>query len=417
VKTPTVLILVGCLSMALTSCKSDAGNAKGAGRGGAGGKGAAVYAVDVIEVEAKQVDYVVQAPGNLEAFERVQVTSRVAGVVDKVSFSEGQEVKKGDLLVIIESERYQLAVNSAKATVAKTSAALADAEAMVARREKASAEHPGLIPAEELATFKTKALTAKADAMSANETLKVAMVNLRDAYVRAPIAGVMQTRTVETGQYVNAGYLMATLLRQDPMLLRFQVEPKDAPRLKPGMLATFTIRDTQRTYQAKITLVAGAADVTTHTVGVTSEVVEDEHKYWLRPGTFCDVVIRISATRDAVLIPRTAARATANGYIVYVIEDEVASERPVTLGMNTEDGRIEVRSGLKAHEMLVVRGADALSTGARVKSSKTTFKPAASSSAKSPPPEPSASTDNPHFAPAPSISGPQDPKAAPKASP
>jgi multidrug efflux system membrane fusion protein len=374
VKKQLAIVVIALCSTAILSCKTDAGASKGAG-----GKGGAVRAltfpVDVIEVEAKQVDYVVLAPGSLEAFERVQVTSRVAGVVDRVAFTEGQEVKKGDLLVVIESERYQLAVNSAKATVAKTAAALADAEAMVTSREKASAEHPGLIPAEELATYKTKALTANADAMSASEALKVAMVNLRDAYVRAPIAGVMQTRTVETGQYVTTGVLMATLLRQEPMLLRFQVEPKDAPRLKPGMIANFTLRETQRLYEAKITLVAASAEAATHTVGVTAEVVVADNKYWLRPGSFCDVAITIPATRDAVLIPRTAARATTNGYIVYVVEDEVAIERPVTLGMNTKDGRIEVRSGLKPKELLVIRGAEALTTGAKVKATKGVFVP------------------------------------------
>ncbi len=386
---PYILLAMACGLTAVGSCKPQetAQSGKG-GKGGKGGAGGLAFPVDVIELESKQVDYVVQASGTLEAFERVQVTSRVAGVVDKVAFTEGQEVKKGDLLVIIESERYQLAVNSAKAVVAKASAVLADAEAMVARREKASAEHPGLIPAEELATYKTKVLTAKADLMSANESLKVAQINLRDAYVRAPMAGVMQTRTVETGQYVGTGILMATLLRQDPMLLRFPVEPKDAPRLKPDMIANFMIRETARVYRARITLVSAAADPTTHTFGVTGEVLEDDHQFWLRPGRQCDVTIKFPAQRAAVLIPRTAARATAQGYIVYVIEDEVAVERTVTLGMNTEDGRIEVRSGLKAKEMLVIRGADALATGAKVKSTKVSWEapkvPAAAAASAAP---------------------------------
>src|SRR5262245_15207199 len=77
------------------------GGGKGGGRGGKGGKGI-TYPVDVLTVEAKQVDYVISAPGTLEAFERIQVTSRVAGAIDKVNFAEGQEVKAGDVLVVID---------------------------------------------------------------------------------------------------------------------------------------------------------------------------------------------------------------------------------------------------------------------------------------------------------------------------
>jgi len=320
--------------------------------------------------EAKTVDYTVQVPGTIDAFERVQVTARVAGIVDRVAFAEGQNVKKGDTLVLIDSERYQLAVNSAKAALEKAQTAQKDSEAMAGRREGASDQHPGLIPSEEVETFKTKSLTAKADTAVAAEALKVAQANLRDSVVRAPIEGTMQTRTVETGQYVNAGYLMATLLRSDPMLLRFQVEPQDAPRLKPGMTATFALRETETQYKAKITLVAAAADSTTHTVGVTAEVDSENKKYWLRPGSFCDVTIDIGATRQAVVIPRATTRASDHGYIVYVVEGNAAIEKIVTLGMNTKDGWVEVRSGLAPGELLVVRGMESLSNGAQVKASK-----------------------------------------------
>jgi RND family efflux transporter MFP subunit len=320
--------------------------------------------------EAKTVDYTVQVPGTIDAFERVQVTARVAGVVDRVAFAEGQNVKKGDTLVVIDSERYQLAANSAKAALEKAQTAQKDSEAMAGRREGASDQHPGLIPGEEVETYKTKSLTAKADTAVAAEALKVAQANLRDSFVRAPIEGTIQTRTVETGQYVNPGYLMATLLRSDPMLLRFQVEPQDAPRLKPGMTAHFAMRETETDYTAKITLVAAAADSTTHTVGVTAEVNSENKKYWLRPGSFCDVTIDIGATRQAVVIPRATTRATDHGYIVYVVEGNAAIEKVVTLGMNTKDGWVEVRSGLAPGELFVVRGMESLSPGAQVKASK-----------------------------------------------
>jgi RND family efflux transporter MFP subunit len=367
---------LGLLPLVLaTACKHDtptadaapAGKAGGRARGGDGG--GLSYAVDILKVDSKKVDYIVTAPGTVEAFERVQVTSRVAGAVDRVAFTDGQEVKRGDVLVTIDGERYQLSVNSAKAALVKAQAAQAENEQQVKRREGAMDAHPGLIPGEELETYQTKLLTAKADTAVAVEAVKVAEVNLRDAFVKSPIDGVIQTRTVETGQYVAAGTVMATLLRQDPMLLRFDVEPQDAPRLKNGMTANFTMRETQRQFEAKITLVAGAADPTSHMVNVAAEV-QSKEKYWLRPGSFCDVSINIGATREAPIVPRIATRATDHGYVTYVVENDIAQEKVVTLGMNTKDGWIEVRSGLAAGDWIVVHGAEALTPGSHVRSTR-----------------------------------------------
>lgn len=372
-----VAVAIGAAG-ALSGCKKSEGAAEGdagakGGRGAARGGGAGLtFAADILKVEAKKLDYAVTAPGTIEAFERVQVTARVAGAVDRVGFTEGQAVKKGDILVVIDSQRYQVTVASARASLDKMRALQKDVEAQVTRREGASDKHPGLIPGEELETYRTKVLTAKADTELALQSLHTAELNLRDAFVRAPIDGVIQTRTVETGQYVQAGYVMATLLRQDPMLLRFQVEPLEAPRLKPDMVASFTLRETQRTFTAKITLVAGAADATTHMVPVTAQVNDDGHRYWLRPGSFCDVSVDVGAGREAPVIPRSAARATDRGYVVYVVENDVATERAVQLGMSTKDGWVEVRNGLQAGDWIVVRGADALTSGARVRASRVT---------------------------------------------
>jgi membrane fusion protein, multidrug efflux system len=372
-----VLVSAAFAPLAVIACKKpEQATPEGGGRRGrgGGGEGGIAFAVDLLQVEKKKLEYLVTAPGTLEAFERVQVTARVAGVVDKVAFREGQEVKRGQVLVTIDGERFQLAVNSAKAQVAKVDAAQKDVEAQVARREGASEKNPGLIPGEELATFRTKVLTAKADTSVAAEALKVAELNLRDSAVRAPLEGVIQTRTVETGQYVNAGFVMATLLKSDPMLLKFQIEPGEAPRLKPGMEVDFTLRETQRKFTAKINLVAGAADPATHMVGVTAQVDSSEgHTYWLRPGSFCDVSLDVNATRESPVIPRAATRATDHGYVVYVAdENATVKEMPVTLGMNTKDGWVEIKNGLQGGEWLVVRGAEALTTGARVRGTRIT---------------------------------------------
>jgi RND family efflux transporter MFP subunit len=372
--TRTNVAIALCLlyaSGAAVACSNKGGaSAAPSASGSASGKGKSrgmQFAVEVQKVEIKPVEYVVTAPGSIEAFEQVQVTARVAGAIDRVSFAEGATVKKGQVLVSIESERYQLAVNVAKATLAKTQAAQAGAEADLARREGAAKTNPGLIPGEEIASYRTKLDLAKADASSAQEALKQAELNLRDSYARAPIAGVIQTRSVQTGQYVAVGTVMATLLQRDPLLLRFQVGAEDAPRLKPGMSVAFRLRESQRTYPAKVTLVAGTADVKSRLVPVTAEIDDTEHRYWLRPGAFCEVSATIGDARQAPVIPQLAIRPSERGFLAYVVENGVAKERILKLGMHTLEGTVEVIDGLKGGEMLVVRGAEPLIDGSPVR--------------------------------------------------
>jgi multidrug efflux pump subunit AcrA (membrane-fusion protein) len=154
-----LFVLVPFVPLAVIACKKpDQATPEGGGKKGGrgmGGEGGVMFAVDLLQVEKKKVDYVVTAPGTIEAFERVQVTARVAGAVDRVAFREGQDVKKGDVLVTIDGERFRLAVNSANAQLMKVQAAQKDVEAQVARREGASQTNPGLIPGEELETFRT----------------------------------------------------------------------------------------------------------------------------------------------------------------------------------------------------------------------------------------------------------------------
>jgi RND family efflux transporter MFP subunit len=330
------------------------------------------YPVQVAPLEKRKLRYLVVAPGSIEAFQQVQITARVAGAVDRVGFVEGQTVKVGQVLVNIQSDRYQVAVDQAKATIAKAEASEAQAEAQVARRQGAVEEHPGLIPGEELATFRTAVATAKADVETAKQSLRVAELNLRDSYVRAPISGVIQTRTVQSGQYVQPGAVLATLLQRDPLLLRFQVTEQDAPRLKPGATATLTLKESARTYSAVIKLVAEAADPQTRLVPVTAEVDDKEHRYWLRPGAFCEVAVPIGAARDSIVVPMMSVQPTEGGNVVYVVDGKVAHERKVALGMHTPEGGVEVTRGLEAGELLVVRGFEPLSDRAPVKVSERT---------------------------------------------
>jgi multidrug efflux system membrane fusion protein len=327
----------------------------------------AAFPVEVLEVEVKPQEVVIAAPGVVDAFEHIQVTARVSGGVDRVTFVEGQEVKRGQVLAYVDSRRYALNVSSAQASLEKAQATAADAQASLRRRENASASNPGLIPGEELETFRTRLRTAHADTEVAREALKLAQLNLDDSSIKAAVEGVIQTRSVQTGQYVQAGTVIATLLQREPMLLRFSVATAEAPRLQVGMPVEFTLKESQRSYQARITLVGGAADSESRLVPVTAQILATDHKFWLRPGSFAQVHVTLTPQRTFPMIPQTAARPSERGFLAFVVEGGQARERTLQLGMHTPQGWVEVRSGLGAGDLLVTRGLEALSDRAKVR--------------------------------------------------
>jgi RND family efflux transporter MFP subunit len=231
----------------------------------------------------------------------------------------------------------------------------------------AQKDSPGLVPGEEIEQKQTAVDTAKADVEAARQALRVAELNLRESSARAPIAGVVQTRTVQQGQYLQPGAVLATILQREPLLLRFQVTELDAPRLKPGMEATLALKGSARQFTAKLTLVGGAADPSTRMVPVTAQLDPTEHQYWLRPGAFCVVTIPIGEARKGIVVPSLAVAPTEQGNVVYVVDEKkLAHARVVQLGMRTPEGGVELRSGVAAGELMVVRGIEPLSEGAPV---------------------------------------------------
>ncbi len=373
----TLLILITTIFLAC-------GKKGDAGPGGGPPKGKLAFPVELVTIAAERVEYTVSAVGSVDAYERVQVTARVAGVVEHVRFAEGDVVKKGQVLVEIDPARYNLAVRRAKATLDRTQATEAEAKQNLARRDNLGTENEGVFSKEDVEGWRTRLRTSSAQASEAKAALDEANLNLRDAYVRTPIDGKMQTRSVQTGQFVQAGTVLGTVLRRDPLLLRFSVPEADAPSIRSGMVARFRVTGDERTHSAKITLVADASDQQTRMVPVVAEV-DSEHKDSLRPGTFADVTVPIGTNDAAPVIPQTAIRPSERGFLAFVVENDVARERVLTLGMRTADGRVEVRKGLSPGEKLVVRGAEPLKEGAAIKVGPAKQQAPAGSSSTGPP--------------------------------
>jgi len=357
-----VIAAIAALVVFAGACKKSGAESPAA----KGGRGRVQFPVDVEQVPVRSLVYSVSAVGSVEAFEKVQVTARVSGAVDRVRFSEGEYAAAGQVLVEIETERYRLAVESAQAAYEKAEASKADAEAGLKRRETVTTQNPGLIPGEEVETWRTKVLTAASDVAEKRSALNQAKLNLSDAFVKAPIPGVIQTRTVQTGQYVQTGTVLATLVRRDPLLLRFRVPERDAARIKPGQTARFRVREDSREFTAKVVHVAESADDSSRLVDITANI-DDPSDHGLRPGSFAEITVPVSSAGQAPVIPVGAVRPSERGFLAYVVEGDKAVERILTLGMRSADGRVEVLSGLSGGESLVVRGSEALSNGVAVR--------------------------------------------------
>jgi membrane fusion protein, multidrug efflux system len=348
------------------------------------------YPVDVAPLEQRSMTFSVEAPGSVDAYQ-VQITARVGGPVDEVKFMEGDDVNKDQALVTIDRARYAIALEQAKSAYAKAVATEKSAEAALNRRLEAEKASPGVIAGEEIEQKQTAVDTAKADVDAAKEAQAVAELDLKESVVLATTKGTVQTRTVQQGQYLAAGAVLATIIQREPMLLRFNVSDTDAPRLRRTMekgplVANFTMpRDTPYQFQAKLMFLGEAADPATRLFAATAEIVPasnltkitpttsaaDKAAFIagkrLRPGAFAQVSIPVGAARPGMVVPQIAVTPTEKGKVVYIVDkDNIAHQKVVETGMHTSQGGIEITRGVNPGDLLVVAGADPLTEGASV---------------------------------------------------
>ncbi len=322
-----------------------------------------------IEVAAKRAfPRVITATGSVDAFETIAVTARVAGVVERVRIAEGQTVAAGESLAEIEPARYRLAVDSARANLQSAEARAAEARAGFKRRESASQAQAGIIAPEDLDAARARVDQAVAEVAGAKAALARAELDLADSTVAAPIPGIIQVRQARTGAYAQPGTPIATLVRRDPLQLRFPVPIEDAARLSAGTKVRFTVAGLEKTFAATITLVAASADAASRLVQVVAQVEAGADP--VRPGSFARVSIDLPAGEPLLAVPDLAVRPSERGFLMFVIDGDrdaaVARERKVETGPRATDGRIAIVSGVAPGERIVVRGGQALRDGVKV---------------------------------------------------
>jgi membrane fusion protein, multidrug efflux system len=333
-------------------------------KSGAGGRSGRGLAVRTATVAAHDVIYKVKALGSLEPEELVQITAEVSGAAKEVAFQAGDRVWPEKVLVRIDPERYQLQVDQAVAAHRRAIADWKRAESDLARRDVLAKSQ--LVAVEELNRSRQETERMAADAAAADAALKIAVQNLERSSVRAPRAGQINTRTIETGQFVQVGTLVATLVDPRRLRLRFKVSESESMKAQEGQVVAFRVVSLgDKDFAARVYHVNKVADPATRQVEVLAWV---ENPGVLKPGFFAEVTLATGTNKNAVVVTESAIQASERGFVVYVVERGKAKERPVQIGLRTGGGTVEIVGGLKAGETIVTEGSDRLTDGIEVES-------------------------------------------------
>jgi RND family efflux transporter MFP subunit len=331
-----------------------------------GGQGAAPPAgaarglpVRVAPVIAQDVVYEIKAQGTMEAEELVQITAQVEGAATAVRFHEGDKVGPGTVLLRIDPDRYRLELERAEANYKMALADAHRAAADLARREQLAREN--LVAAEELNRSRQDNERMGADAQSAKAARDIAAQNVARADVRPPLAGVINTKAVETGRFVKMGDVLGTLVDVSRLRLRFKVSEAESLRARVGQTVRFRMASLgDRDFTATLYHVGDVADPATRQVEVMAWVKNPGE---LKPGFFAEVTLASQTRAGALVVPESAVQASEKGFVTYVVEDGKARVRPIQVGLRTGNGRVEVLSGVKVGDMVVVEGSDRLADG------------------------------------------------------
>ena len=358
--------------------------------------------VSVSTAVAQDVPTYLDAVGKTAAREVVSIQPQVSGRIVKLHFTDGANVRKGDMLFTIDPAPFEAALRQAQANVQKDVALKKQAESNLAseiakanwgkvqvNRYKTLVEQ-GVVSREQYEELRAtqnsldaNVGSARAAVNSAEESIKVdtaavetAKLELSYCSIRSPIDGRAGQRLVDVGNIVHPGSSSAsnapgsgapatenTLLvieRLDPIYADFTISQNRLSEVQTQMKAnrlTTEVRlpdEPDSPVIGQLTFLNNAVEDATGTVGLRATIPNSAHRFW--PGRFVNIRLVLNTIHQAVLVPSTAPQMSANGSFVYVVkQDSTAEQRPVTLGQRQGD-LIVVESGISAGERVVTVG-------------------------------------------------------------
>ncbi len=305
--------------------------------------------VTISPVAVREVERTVSVVGTLAANEQAELASETEGQVITIEADLGDRVRKGQMLAAVRSDVIEARLRETEASLAKAAADEARAQPLVTQ---------GIISPQEYEKVRTEAAVERAR----RDRLRI---ELERAAIRAPFDGSVSARLVNLGDYVRAGTVSFRLVQDDPLKFRGEVPERDVPSLAAGQEVRITVDPYPgETFLGHVSRVGSASDPTARALAFEVLVPNADHR--IRPGFFGhgDVVVRHD--ERAVAVPRNAITTFAGVTKVFVVEDGVARERPVTLGVDLGDGWVEIAEGVTRGQQVATSGLSRLTDGAAV---------------------------------------------------
>ncbi len=327
--------------------------------------------VTAVRATAQDVPRYLDEIGRNAAFEAVTVTPQVNGRIVERHFQDGENLRRGQLLFVIDPRPYKAQVDSAQASLAQAKAALDLAKIQFTRDQEVIGQKA--ISQQDYDTKKNTVDVDQAQVEAAEAALETAKINLEYCYIHSPIDGRAGARLVDVGNVVQPNTTsLLSIQHLDPIYANFTITEGDLPAVQKQMsrgtlkAAVRLPSDAESTARSgRVEFLDNAVQNGTGTVNLRATMSNSDHHFW--PGQFVDVKLVLSTEKGAVLIPNQAAQISQRGPFVYVVKsDDTAELRPVKLGQRQGD-QVVVTEGIAPNERVVLAGQMLVRPGGKVR--------------------------------------------------
>jgi RND family efflux transporter MFP subunit len=322
--------------------------------------------VEVVTAVKKVVPVRIEALGSVTPIASVAVKSRVDSEITAVHFRDGALVREGDPLFTLDSRTIEAQVRQVEGLLAGAKANLEQAERDVARYTELIAKNATTLVTLQNARTQTNIYRASVDSNTAQ--LENLNVQLSYCNIRAPITGRASMAAFKVGNYVRAGdAALATIIQTAPVYVTFALAQGYLPDLRQALAnETATIEaiipGDPRRASGQVTMIENSVDAPTGTVPVRATMPNADELLW--PGTLVTVQLTLRE-ENAVTVPSTAIQVSQSGPYVFVINNDIATVRPVQIARVLGSDSV-LASGLEGGETVVVNGQLLLSNGTKV---------------------------------------------------